>query len=78
MNNSLTNDGFNLNIDDKTKFVTHWVAFWKVGNNVVYSYCFENLKPPKERINYIRVKLSRNMKIVGGWCSTSMRPSQWQ
>ena len=33
---------------------THWVAYRKVGKNVIYFDSFGNLKPPKELANYLR------------------------
>lgn len=61
MRNSLPFDGPKfkeavvLNLDDKTGPGTHWVAYRKNGNDVVYFDSFGNLKPPKELIDYLKV-----------------------
>lgn len=44
-----------INLDDKNGSGTHWVAYRKVKEKVVYFDSFGNLKPPKELIDYFGV-----------------------
>ncbi|KAL6253549.1 hypothetical protein P5V15_001059 [Pogonomyrmex californicus] len=41
-----------VNLDDTTGPGTHWVAYAKRNNRVVYFDSFGNLRPPKELIRY--------------------------
>lgn len=51
------------NLDDKNGPGTHWVAYRKLGEDVVYFDSFGNLKPPKELIEYLGVdKIRYNYK----------------
>lgn len=43
-----------INLDDQRGPGTHWVAYRKNGNNVVYFDSFGNLKPPKDLMNYLK------------------------
>lgn len=43
-----------VNLDKNTGFGTHWVAYKKCGNKVVYFDSFGDLKPPKEFIKYMK------------------------
>ena len=43
-----------INLDTKSGIGTHWVAYKKVGNKVVYFDSFGNLRPPIEFINYVK------------------------
>lgn len=47
-----------VNLDRNVGSGTHWVAYKKRGNKVVYFDSFGNLKPPKEFIRY-----TKNCKI---------------
>ena len=41
-----------VNLDDATGPGTHWVAYTKRNNRVVYFDSFGNLRPPKELVRY--------------------------
>ena len=41
-----------VNLDDATGPGTHWVAYAKRNNRVVYFDSFGNLRPPKELVQY--------------------------
>jgi len=41
-----------VNLDDATGPGTHWVAYAKRNNRVVYFNSFGNLRPPKELVQY--------------------------
>lgn len=41
-----------VNLDDVDGFGTHWVAYAKRGDRVVYFDSFGNLRPPKELVRY--------------------------
>jgi len=41
-----------VNLDDATGLGTHWVAYAKRNNRVVYFDSFGNLRPPKELVRY--------------------------
>lgn len=69
MRNSLPSDGSKtkefaiLNLDDKYGLGTHWVAYKKIGENVLYFDSFGDLKPPKELLAYLKVdKIKYNYK----------------
>lgn len=61
MRNELPKDGpFKIecaiiNLDDSHGPGTHWVAYKKSGNSVIYFDSFGNLPPPKELIAYLGV-----------------------
>ena len=61
MRNALPSEGPKLkeaaviNLDDKNGLGTHWVAYRKSGEDVIYFDSVGNLKPPKELINYLGV-----------------------
>lgn len=42
-----------INLDDFTGSGTHWVAYTKNGNDVMYFDSFGNLRPPLEFIKYV-------------------------
>ena len=44
-----------VNLDDLQGPGTHWVAYKKSGNNVMYFDSFGNLKPPTDLMNYFNV-----------------------
>lgn len=44
-----------VNLDDKDGPGTHWVAYKKSGNDVVYFDSFGNLRPPKNLMEYLGV-----------------------
>lgn len=48
-----------VNLDTSRGSGTHWIAYWKRGNDVEYFDSFGNLKPPLELIEY----LGRNCTI---------------
>lgn len=48
-----------INLDTNTGSGTHWVAYKKSANTVVYFDSFGNLNPPKELIRYFK-----NCKIL--------------
>lgn len=43
-----------INLDRNSGSGTHWVAYKKNGNNVIYFDSFGNLNPPKEFVNYMK------------------------
>ena len=45
-----------VNLDDNRGPGTHWVAYHKRRNNVVYFDSFGNLQPPFELMNYLNVE----------------------
>ena len=52
----LKNESSVVNLDDEKNSGTHWVAYKKLGNNVIYFDSFGNLRPPKELVNYFKDK----------------------
>lgn len=44
-----------INLDDKNNMGTHWVAYKKHGDNVIYFDSFGNLRPPLDLILYLGV-----------------------
>lgn len=42
-----------VNLDDAANPGTHWVAYAKRDNRVVYFDSFGNLRPPKELVRYL-------------------------
>ncbi len=44
-----------VNLDNDTGAGTHWVAYKKRGNTVVYFDSFGNLQPPRELMIYLNV-----------------------
>lgn len=55
-NGSFINEAGVVNLDDKDGMGTHWVAYRKNGSNVIYFDSFGNLRPPKELVQYLKVK----------------------
>lgn len=53
-NGPLTNESAIINLDDKDGPGTHWVAYRKRKNKVLYFDSFGNLKPPLELIEYFK------------------------
>lgn len=43
-----------INLDKNVGDGTHWVAYKKFGNKVIYFDSFGNLKPPKEFVKYAK------------------------
>lgn len=41
-----------VNLDNEDGVGTHWVAYSKLDNNVLYFDSFGNLKPPEELVRY--------------------------
>ena len=46
-----------VNLDDARGPGTHWVAYRKCGNDVVYFDSFGDLQPPLELVNYLGVPM---------------------
>lgn len=44
-----------VNLDSKENSGTHWVAYKKIGNDVVYFDSFGNLQPPPDLMKYFGV-----------------------
>lgn len=44
-----------INLDSKDGPGTHWVAYRKIDNNILYFDSFGNLRPPKDLIKYFGV-----------------------
>lgn len=61
MRNQLPKSGPNkhessiVNLDDKDGPGTHWVAYRKIGNSVIYFDSFGDLRPPSELVKYLGV-----------------------
>lgn len=49
------NESAIINLDDRDGAGTHWVAYKKRLNDVIYFDSFGDLKPPQELINYLGV-----------------------
>ena len=49
------NESAIVNLDDSDGPGTHWVAYKKIGNNVLYFDSFGNLCPPLDLIDYLGV-----------------------
>ena len=49
------NESAIINLDDSTGSGTHWVAYKKRGNRVLYFDSFSDLRPPRELISYLGV-----------------------
>lgn len=45
-----------VNLDEQSGPGTHWVAYRKQGNNVVYFDSFGDLQPPHDLMLYLRVR----------------------
>ena len=43
-----------INMDEYKGVGTHWVAYKKSGNKVIYFDSFGDLKPPKEFVKYMK------------------------
>lgn len=57
------NESAIVNLDSYSGKGTHWVAYRKSGNNVIYFDSFGNLQPPKELLKYLDVeKIKYNYK----------------
>lgn len=54
------NESAIINLDVSKNSGTHWVAYIKRNNSVVYFDSFGALKPPKELVNY----LGENINIL--------------
>ena len=67
-----------VNLDDKLGQGTHWVAYVKNNNKVIYFDCFGNVKQCQELINYygsdVQIQYNReryqnfNEENCGQWC----------
>ncbi len=69
MRNSLPSDGPRyresaiINLDDASGVGTHWVAYKKTGNDIVYFDSFGDLQPPLDLMLYLGVdKIKYNPK----------------
>ena len=51
----LKNESAIVNLDDKDGPGTHWVAYKKMNNQVIYFDSFGNLQPPRDLIKYLGV-----------------------
>lgn len=51
-----------INLDQKIGAGTHWVAYRKIDNNVIYFDSFGNLQPPHELLKYFDV--GSNNRII--------------
>lgn len=43
-----------INLDDSHSPGTHWVAYKKYGNKIIYFDSYGNLQPPKEVVKYFK------------------------
>ncbi len=43
-----------LNLDENRGIGTHWVAYKKFNNKVIYFDSFGNINPPKEFVKYMK------------------------
>lgn len=61
MRNALPNSGPRkrecaiINLDDKNGPGTHWVAYKKTGDDVIYFDSFGDLQPPRDLMEYLGV-----------------------
>jgi len=73
-----------VNLDDARSSGTHWVAYAKRGNHVIYFDSFGNLRPPKELVRYFgngvtKIEYNRtpyqtyNQSICGQLCLQFLR-----
>jgi len=73
-----------VNLDDARGSGTHWVAYAKRGNHVIYFDSFGNLRPPKELVRYFgngvtKIEYNRtpyqtyNQSICGQLCLQFLR-----
>ena len=51
----LINESAIINLDNSSGPETHWVAYKKKGNDVIYFDSFGDLQPPLDLILYLRV-----------------------
>lgn len=63
-NGALRTESAIINLDDNDGPGTHWVAYKKIINKVVYFDSFGNLQPPSELIRYLGVG-SVNYNVKG-------------
>ena len=57
---SVSNESSIVNLDNADGPNTHWIAYAKRGDRVVYFDSFGNLRPPKELMKYLDVKIEYN------------------
>lgn len=63
-NGPLLNEAAIINLDDEDGPGTHWVAYRKSGNEIIYFDSFGNLKPPKELVSYLKAyKIKYNHQV---------------
>lgn len=77
-----------VNLDDATGVGTHWVAYAKKGNNVMYFDGFGNLRPPRELERYfgsdVNITYNRSsyqtfdQNICGQLCIRFLRDIDWK
>lgn len=61
------NESAIVNLDDESGPGTHWVAYRKTGQDVLYFDSFGNLQPPKELVKYLKVDRTNNVyQTTGG------------
>src|SRR5580765_6163668 len=79
INNIRRNESGIVNLDDADGPGTHWVAYAKRGDRVIYFDSFGNLRPPKELVRYFgqnvtKIEYNRtsyqnyNQRICGQLC----------
>ena len=56
INGSKYNESAIVNLDDQSGPGTHWVAYRKNGNNVIYFDSFGDLQPPIDLMLYLGVE----------------------
>jgi len=52
INDACRNESGIVNLDDARSPGTHWVAYAKRGDHVIYFDSFGNIRPPKELVRY--------------------------
>lgn len=49
-----------VNLDNSTNNGTHWVAYAKIKDKIEYFDSYGNLRPPKELLKYLGLKIQYN------------------
>lgn len=52
-----------INLDNSSGPGTHWVAYYKNGNDIIYFDSFGNLAPPREVISYLGNNIKYNYDV---------------
>ena len=72
-NGPLTNESAIINLDNKEAPGTHWVAYRKINNKIIYFDSFGNLKPPLELVQYFKPGKVKYNSVVLSYFYPSLR-----